>query len=361
MATIELRSVSHAYSAGSYAVKDVNLRWQDGSASALLGPSGCGKTTLLKIISGLLKPTEGTVLIDGEDVTDLAPRERNVAQVFQFPVVYETLSVFDNLAFPLRNRKVPESQVRQRVNEVAEMLELSGYLKRKAAGLGAAEQQRIAMGRGLVRFSTTAMLFDEPLTVIDPYQKSLLRRKLKELHRRLGLTMIYVTHDQQEALTFAEQVTVMSTGKVLQTGTPKELHRAPQAPFVGYFIGSPGMNLFEATSEGRLLHVGNLHISIGEALGNDGTARVQVGIRPEFVDVSQVGGPNSFPCEVMAVTLTGTARIIELQGAGLSFKARVAEDAPFATGDTVHTSFPPQHLMVYVDESAVDIRPVVEA
>lgn len=356
MARIELIDVSHSYTPGDFAVRDINLVWEDGVASALLGPSGCGKTTLLKIISGLLKPTSGRVLIDGEDATDLTPRQRNIAQVFQFPVVYETLSVFDNLAFPLRNRQVPEQQIRERVSEVAEILDLQPFLKRNAASLGAAEQQRIAMGRGIVRFNTTAMLFDEPLTVIDPHQKGLLRRKLKELHERLGLTMIYVTHDQHEALTFAEQVTVMATGSALQTGTPRELHSRPLAPFVGYFIGSPGMNLFAASPEPEGLHVGKLLLPISAPeLAETGTL-IQVGIRPEFVQVDNEPtepAAGAFNASVTEVTLTGSARLLDLQGAGLKFKARVAEDASYAPGDTVMVNFPSGQLMVYVNERAI--------
>ena len=191
--------------------------WHDGGAYALLGPSGCGKTTLLNIISGLLIPSEGQVLFDGMDVTRLPPQQRNIAQVFQFPVIYDTMSVFDNLAFPLRNRRVGEAEVRARVEEVADMLELTGELGRRARGLTADAKQKISLGRGLVRSDVAAILFDEPLTVIDPQLKWLLRRKLKQIHEQFRLSLIYVTHDQNEALTFAQQVVVMSEGSVMQT------------------------------------------------------------------------------------------------------------------------------------------------
>lgn len=355
MAKIELVDVSHAYVPGDYAVKDINIVWNDGVASALLGPSGCGKTTLLEIISGLLKPSEGKVLLDGEDVTALTPQERNVAQVFQFPVVYETLSVYDNLAFPLRNRGVSVDQVKKRVHEVAEILELEGVLKKNAAGLGAAEKQRISMGRGIVRFDTTAILFDEPLTVIDPHQKWLLRRKLKELHERLNLTMIYVTHDQHEALTFAEQVTVMDTGVALQTGSPRELHDAPQAPFVGYFIGSPGMNVFTAEPQERGLRVGE-HLLPVQSDELKGKSNVKIGIRPEFIEVTSEEAPDAVKCQVAAVNLTGSAKLLDLEGEGLSFKARVDELSMFQTGDTVWALFPLEKVMVYVDDRAVDLK-----
>lgn len=353
MAMIELVDVSHAYVPGDYAVKDINIKWRDGVASALLGPSGCGKTTLLKIISGLLKPSEGRVLLDGKDVTSLTPQERNVAQVFQFPVVYETLNVFDNLAFPLRNRNIPEAQVKQRVNEIAEMLELQDDLKKNAASLGAAEKQRISMGRGLVRKDTTAMLFDEPLTVIDPHMKWQLRRKLKELHKRFGITMVYVTHDQHEALTFADQVTVMNAGKALQTGDAQALHDKPQAPFVGYFIGSPGMNLFDAEATKEGVKVGEYVVPMQEVSSNLKGSKLQLGIRPEFVETSAEPRSNWMKYKVKAVNLTGSALIVDLEGSGLTFKARMDESADVKEDDTLYARFPKERVMVYEDGEAV--------
>lgn len=361
MATIELANVSHAYVPGDYAVRDINITWRNGVASALLGPSGCGKTTLLKIISGLLKPSEGKVLLDGEDVTGLSPQERNVAQVFQFPVVYETLNVFDNLAFPLRNRGVDKAKVRERVHEVAEMLELEDVLRKNAARLGPAEKQRISMGRGIVREDTSAVLFDEPLTVIDPQQKWHLRRKLKELHERLNLTMIYVTHDQHEALTFADQVTVMDMGKALQTGTPQELHDSPRAPFVGYFIGSPGMNVFAGKVEEGSLRVGEHSVVLPEETLTRlrEAEEVKVGIRPEFIENAFEAKPGWLETTVTAVNLTGSALIADLRGAGLEFKTRLDDTASIQKGDVLWVRFPPERVMVYADGRAA-ITPVTE-
>ena len=238
MARIDLRGLAHSYKAApaeptDYALRQMDMAWEDGGAYALLGPSGCGKTTLLNIISGLIHPSQGRVLFDSRDVTDLAPQQRNIAQVFQFPVIYDTMTVFDNLAFPLRNRKLGEAEVKSRVNEVAEMLELGADLNRRASRLGADAKQKISLGRGLVRQDVAAILFDEPLTVIDPHIKWILRRKLKQIHKRYKLTLIYVTHDQAEALTFADRVVVMYEGRVLQEGTPQELFERPLHRFVG--------------------------------------------------------------------------------------------------------------------------------
>ena len=251
MAKVTLEKLRHSYLSNpskpdDYALKEIDLSWNDGGAYALLGPSGCGKSTLLNIISGLLTPSDGRVLFDAEDVTQLPPDQRNIAQVFQFPVVCDTMSVYDNLAFPLRNRSVDESRVDRRVREIAEMIELQDRLTTRAANLTPDNKQKISMGRGLVRDDVNVIMFDEPLTVIDPELKWKLRSKLKELHQKIEVTMIYVTHDQTEALTFADRVVVMQDGEIVQIGTPVELFERPRHTFVGHFIGSPGMNIYRA-------------------------------------------------------------------------------------------------------------------
>ena len=205
--------------------------------------SDLGKTTLLNIISGLLTPTKGQILFDDKDVTELNPVQRDIAQIFQFPVIYDTMTVYDNLAFPLKNRGLSPEETDKRVKEIAEMLELTSTLNNRASGLTADGKQKISLGRGLVRSDVNVIMFDEPLTVIDPHLKWILRSKLKELHQKINRTMIYVTHDQTEALTFADQVVVMSEGQIVQIGTPIELFEKPKHTFVGHFIGSPGMNV----------------------------------------------------------------------------------------------------------------------
>ena len=242
MARIELKNIRHSYAPVSAAASDASITWaleeldqvfDDGGAYALLGPSGCGKTTLLNIISGLLSPTFGEVVFDGKTMTQVPTTERQIAQVFQFPVVYDTMTVYDNLAFPLRNRGLPQSEIAPRVAAIAEMLDLTSSLPTRASGLTADGKQKISLGRGLVRSDVNVIMFDEPLTVIDPHLKWQLRSKLKQLHQQVGATMIYVTHDQTEALTFADKVVVMYNGRVVQVGTPVELFEAPQHTFVG--------------------------------------------------------------------------------------------------------------------------------
>src|SRR5436190_7310248 len=284
MARIEVNHVRHSYlpnpqKDADFALKEVHHTFEDGGAYALLGPSGCGKTTLLNIISGLLHPSHGKLLFNGKDVTNLSTQERNIAQVFQFPVIYDTMTVYDNLAFPLRNRGVPEADVERKVKEIIEMIGLGDRARKRARGLTADQKQKISLGRGLVRSDVNAILFDEPLTVIDPHMKWVLRSQLKVLHRRFGYTMIYVTHDQTEALTFADQVVVMYEGEIVQIGTPAELFSRPKHTFVGYFIGSPGMNVMPVTIDGRTARLGAQAIELpgAPAAGTQGT--MELGIR----------------------------------------------------------------------------------
>lgn len=359
MAEVILRNLAHSYKPNptvpaDYAVQPLDMTWQDGGAYALLGPSGCGKTTLLNIISGLIHPSQGQVLFNGNAVTDLPPEKRNIAQVFQFPVIYDTMSVFDNLAFPLRNRGVPAADVRRRVQEVAELLELTPDLKRRASGLAADAKQKISLGRGLVRNDVAAILFDEPLTVIDPHLKWLLRSKLKQIHHQLKLTLIYVTHDQTEALTFAEQVVVMVEGRVVQVGTPQELFETPAHTFVGYFIGSPGMNLLPARLGNGAVWVGDHQMPIEQtALTKvSGQSELAIGIRPEFLRYSATPHPEAVPATIQRVEDLGNFKIVTAQVNGQLVKAKVGEDTAVATG-AGWLIFPPQRTRLYANGEAV--------
>src|SRR3954447_4334538 len=295
MARITLDHLAHSYAPeprgpADYAVKEIDHVWEQGGAYALLGPSGCGKTTLLNIISGLVIPTRGRILFDDRDVTALPTEARNIAQVFQFPVVYDTMTVAENLAFPLKNRRVPRDLIAARIKEIAGLLGLERALDRKARNLTADAKQKISLGRGLVRSDVAAILFDEPLTVIDPHLKWQLRSTLKELHRRLNVTMIYVTHDQTEALTFADKVVVMHDGAVVQMGTPEELFERPAHTFVGHFIGSPGMNVLPCELHGATALVAGQSVALGAHYRPLPTAgKIELGIRPEFAQIAPRG------------------------------------------------------------------------
>src|SRR3954465_12571692 len=290
MARIDLVDLAHSYGGNdapqdSFALKPVTMTWRQGGAYALLGPSGCGKTTLLNVISGIITPSRGKILFDGEDITPLSTQKRNIAQVFQFPVIYDTMTVGQNLAFPLKNRGVPKAEIDKRVAEIGRLLDLEPYLNRKATRLTADAKQKISLGRGLVPSGAAPVWFAEPLTVIHPELKWQLRSKLKALHRELDLTMIYVTHDQTEALTFADTVVVMHDGRVVQSGTPAELFDRPEHTFVGYFIGSPGMNIVPAEVSGREARIDGHVIALNRSYdGLPAGAAIEVGVRPEFVD-----------------------------------------------------------------------------
>lgn len=363
MAEITLNSLAHTYSDNpskpeDYAIRQMQHIWHQGGAYALLGPSGCGKSTLLNIISGLLEPSDGEVLFDGKRVNELKPEERNIAQVFQFPVVYDTMTVYDNLAFPLRNIGVPEHKIRAKVLEVAEILELSDQLKRKAKGLSADQKQKVSMGRGLVRDDVSAILFDEPLTVIDPQLKWKLRRKLKQIHEQFNITMVYVTHDQLEASTFADKIAVMYQGQIVQFGTPRELFEHPAHTFVGYFIGSPGMNFIEAKVGESELHFGEhtlaIHPKLLTQLHKQNAEQVTVGIRPEFVHVWDGQNEDAFKVEVDFVEDLGTYKILTFSFAGMSMKARLSEDQKVPEG-SAYVSFPEQWTKVYLNDYLVEV------
>ncbi|MCT9114697.1 ABC transporter ATP-binding protein [Cupriavidus gilardii] len=376
MARIDL-DLAHAYgpdprSDEDYALLPLRFRFDDGGAYALLGPSGCGKTTLLNCISGLLRPSQGTVSFDGRDVTGDSPQARNIAQVFQFPVIYDTMTVGQNLAFPLRNRGVPQAQVRERVGQVAEMLDLSAVLDRQASGLSADAKQKISLGRGLVRHDVAAILFDEPLTVIDPHLKWQLRRKLKQIHREFHLTLIYVTHDQTEALTFADQVVVMSRGKAVQVGTADALFERPAHTFVGHFIGSPGMNFLPARwRDGWIELAGRRYAppsdaAIAQRLQAAGTFKI--GVRPEYLRLARSDDEQAVPAVIERAQDIGTywiaaARLQDSGAGGASIdspdgapllRARLGDEAAaLRSGDTAWFSVFHRHTCYYVDEELV--------
>ncbi|MBU6951719.1 ABC transporter ATP-binding protein [Hahella sp. HN01] len=358
MAEIRLSQLAHSYapvpqSDDDYAIRKMDHVWEQGGAFALLGPSGCGKSTLLNIISGLLAPSDGDVLFDGKRVNTLPPEARNIAQVFQFPVIYDTMTVFDNLAFPLRNVKTPEHKVKSKVHEIASILDLTPLLDKKAKGLTADEKQKVSMGRGLVRDDVSAILFDEPLTVIDPHLKWKLRRKLKQIHEQFNITMVYVTHDQLEASTFADKIAVMYEGQIVQFGTPRDLFEAPNHTFVGFFIGSPGMNLVSVELTENGVTFGGVELpmrpKVMERLKQIRSNNIKIGIRPEFVHVWDEANDEAMQVNVRFVEDLGTYKIMTFYLGGVEMKARLQEDQKVPQG-VAFISFPDQWLKVYVDE-----------
>jgi glycerol transport system ATP-binding protein len=329
MARIDLVDLAHSYSGNdaaleSFALKPISMIWRQGGAYALLGPSGCGKTTLLNLISGIVTPSRGKILFDGVDITPLSTQKRNIAQVFQFPVIYDTMTVGQNLAFPLKNRGVPRAEIDARVGEIAGLLDLAPYLTRKAQRLTADAKQKISLGRGLVRSDVAAVLFDEPLTVIDPELKWQLRSKLKALHRDLDLTMIYVTHDQTEALTF-----------------------------VGYFIGSPGMNIVPAEVRGREARIDGHTIALNRSYDRlPREAKIEIGVRPEFVDVAAPAA-GLLTADIERIDDLGRVRFARVRIGDAKFAARVPP-AFSVPGNSAGLVFDPSHVHVYADSLLVE-------
>ncbi len=360
MTRITLDRIAHSYgdnprTEADYQLKPLQHVWEQGSAYALLGPSGCGKTTLLNVISGLVIPSEGRLLFDDVDVTHLPTEQRNIAQVFQFPVIYDTMTVAENLAFPLKNRRLPRLVIDKRVAEIAKMLDLTADLGRPARGLSADAKQKISLGRGLVRSDVSAVLFDEPLTVIDPALKWELRSKLKAVHRAFDLLMIYVTHDQIEALTFADKVVVMNDGRAVQIGAPAELFYRPEHTFVGYFIGSPGMNFMPAQVDAKRARVGSHEFDLGADYTDLPKNRsIQVGVRPEFVTLTS--GPG-LPVQVRRIADLGRKRLAYVNLGDHPIIASVPHEME-SVGDTANISIDPANTHVYVADVRQQGAPV---
>ena len=312
MAQITLKNIVKEYGDGFKAVNDINLDIADGEFMIFVGPSGCGKSTTLRMVVGLEDITSGNLLIDGKTVNDLAPKDRNLAMVFQNYALYPHLTVRENIAFPLRlNRnKIPEQEIRRRVDQAAEMLELTEHLERKPANLSGGQRQRVAMGRAIVR-EADAFLFDEPLSNLDAKLRGQMRTEIARLQRRLGITTVYVTHDQTEAMTLGDRVAVMRKGVLQQCASPRELYEEPVNLFVAGFIGSPPMNFLPARVRDDRLELPMVSAPIPEGIRDElkGTEVVVVGLRPEAIKDAEVRTPPAG-----AVVFSSTVDVTEWLG-----------------------------------------------
>src|SRR5690349_7112550 len=303
MAQLELQRLTKVYSGGVTAVDDVSLDIRDGEFVVLVGPSGCGKSTLLRMIAGLEDVTEGTIRVGGTDVTELAPRKRDIAMVFQTYALYPHMTVRQNIGYGLKVRRTAKAEARRRVDEVAELLGLGDLLERRPAQLSGGQRQRVAMGRAIVR-EPKAFLMDEPLSNLDAKLRVGMRTSLAQLHARLGVTTIYVTHDQTEAMTLGQRVAVMRDGKIVQCDSPQRLYATPQNVFIAAFIGSPAMNLVEASYDGELLRFGQYALPVARAPRRD---RLILGVRPEaFRAPASAGGLPTIDVRVEVVEELGS-------------------------------------------------------
>ena len=315
MASVEMKNIVKRYGDGFPAVTDVSMDVADGEFMILVGPSGCGKSTLLRMVVGLEDITSGDMIIGGRRMNDLAPRERNLSMVFQNYALYPHLSVFENIAFPLRLRKAPEEEVQRKVREAADVLELHEHLDRKPANLSGGQRQRVAMGRAIVR-EADAFLFDEPLSNLDAKLRGQMRTEIARLQRRLGITTIYVTHDQTEAMTLGDRVCVLRKGVIQQVASPRELYEQPVNLFVAGFIGSPPMNFLPARLRGGTLATpfGDVVMDAKRAAGIGDRDLVLVGIRPEFfedaslVDEAKKAYGSTFTAQVDVTEWLGDAQ-----------------------------------------------------
>ncbi|RLV55195.1 sn-glycerol-3-phosphate ABC transporter ATP-binding protein UgpC [Aeromicrobium phragmitis] len=289
MATIEMKNIVKKYGDGFPAVNDVSIDVADGEFMILVGPSGCGKSTLLRMIVGLEDITSGDMLIDGERVNDLAPRDRNLSMVFQNYALYPHLTVYENIAFPLRLAKRSKQEIDEKVREASRTLDLDEHLERKPGQLSGGQRQRVAMGRAIVR-DAKAFLFDEPLSNLDAKLRGQMRTEIARLQKRLGITTVYVTHDQTEAMTLGDRVAVMKRGELQQLASPRELYEQPVNLFVAGFIGSPPMNFLPATVEGDqiTLPFGTFPLPSAKAERTAGKGLLMAGIRPEYFEDASV-------------------------------------------------------------------------
>ncbi len=313
MAGIELKNVTKHFG-DVLAVSGVDLRIPDGSITVLVGPSGCGKTTTLRMIVGLETVSEGEVWIGDRNVTRLEPKERDVAMVFQNYALYPHMTVYDNIAFGLRAHSMPESEIDSRVKDVSRLLEIGELLERKPDALSGGQQQRVAIGRSIVR-EPAAFLFDEPLSNLDAKLRVEMRSELLRLHKQRGTTMVYVTHDQEEAMTLADQIVVMHRGRIAQQGTPEEVYLRPANDFVARFIGSPQMNMIEGRLSENRFRSEDLDVEV-PLEGTEG--EVKLGIRPEDVHLAGVSadegirGTEPIPARVELIELLGSRAFLTL-------------------------------------------------
>jgi sn-glycerol 3-phosphate transport system ATP-binding protein len=374
MAHVILDHVTKRFDSEAVALHDLSLRIEDGEFLILVGPSGCGKTTALRLVAGLEKPTSGTITIGDRVVNDVSPRDRDIAMVFQNYALYPHMTVYKNLAFGLKERKTPKPEIDRRVRESASMLGLDELLKRRPAQLSGGQRQRVAMGRALVR-EPLAFLLDEPLSNLDAKLRVQMRAELKRIHKRLGITTIYVTHDQVEAMTLGDRIVVMSAGDVQQIGKPHDVYRHPANLFVAGFIGSPPMNLLRGRAQGGRIVAGDL--SFERAGVPDG--ELAVGIRPEALSLSAEGLP-SFDFEVDVVEPLGGEVVVHgstpgtlvesgaeeerelpltVEGSRAPVVARFAPEHEPETGDTLRLGIAPAriHLFDLQTRRAIETAP----
>ena len=344
MGAITLRNIEKVYGHGAKAVKvihGVNAEINEGEFVVIVGPSGCGKSTLLRMVAGLEEITAGEIEIGGRVVNRLEPAERDIAMVFQNYALYPHMSVFENMAYGLKIKKVPAAEIQARVDKAAKILELGPYLKRRPRELSGGQRQRVAMGRAIVR-QPAVFLFDEPLSNLDAKLRAQTRLEIQKLHRELGITSLFVTHDQVEAMTLAQRMIVMNAGRMEQFGTPEDVYLRPASTFVAGFIGSPPMNLVEGEADGATFTAGGQRVNLPQPAPRNG--KLILGMRPEHADIV-AGDPRGWQLRVEVVEMLGAERLIYGRLCGELFTVRLEGTmTPPRIGDTVTLAEKPEHL-----------------
>ena len=359
MSAVHLQQIRKAF-AGTEVLKGVDIEVADREFMVFVGPSGCGKSTLLRSIAGLEQSDSGQVLIGGEDVTDLEPSQRGVAMVFQSYALYPHMSVYENIAFGLRMLKLPEAQIKERVNRAAEILQIGQLLERRPRALSGGQRQRVAIGRSIVR-EPKVFLFDEPLSNLDAALRVQMRLELIKLHKQLNATMIYVTHDQTEAMTMADRIVVLNHGRVEQIGSPLELYRTPHNRFVAGFIGSPRMNFIDGVVDS--IEPGKVSVTLArqdEQLTAYVDGRrlqrgqpVTLGVRPEHLRLD--GDDQFIECATVLSERLGEHSYIHADHAGGSLVAKAPGDTPIGSGERIRVHVPP-HVCHLFDAQGIALR-----
>ena len=363
MAEVAVQQISKRFGSVT-AVDELSWRFDDGRLTVLVGPSGCGKTTLLRMIAGLEQASSGQVLFAGQDVTAIPPWERNAAMVFQSYALYPHMTVFANLAFPLQARKLSKAAIRQQVERTAQALGIGHLLQRKPRELSGGQMQRVALGRAMVR-QPQVYLMDEPLSNLDAQLRVEMRGEIKRLQRELGVTTIYVTHDQAEAMTMADTLLVLRDGRIEQAGDPEHIYRRPASAFVAGFIGSPMINLIDGRFDGESAAFAAgaarlpLPSELGQAAVGQGGRPLLLGIRPEDVVVSLTPEPGSLPAQAVVREPLGKEALLLLAAGfmpdGRFLRAVTPPDLRPAPDETVWLRFPPERLHVFDGESGVAV------
>ncbi|CNH97061.1 glycerol-3-phosphate transporter ATP-binding subunit [Yersinia thracica] len=358
MACLKLQAVTKSYDGVTPVIKQIDLDVADGEFIVMVGPSGCGKSTLLRMVAGLERTTGGDIYIDNQRVTDLEPKDRGIAMVFQNYALYPHMSVFDNMAYGLKIRGFGKEQIRQRVDEAARILELGPLLKRKPRELSGGQRQRVAMGRAIVR-EPAVFLFDEPLSNLDAKLRVQMRLELQQLHRRLKTTSLYVTHDQVEAMTLAQRVIVMNKGVAEQIGTPSEVYQRPATLFVASFIGSPAMNLLAGTvsSDGHTFILADgMTLPLEVPRPQWAERRLTLGIRPEHIQQrvsQQKTSAQGVPMSLLTLELLGADNLAHGQWGGQSVIARLSHEEMPTAGSVLYLYLPPAALHFFDSESGL--------